>query len=420
MNQLIAHNIIPQIFSRGFFFIVTVITTAIIARDLGPEKYGYYTIIFVYLTFVAVLTDLGLQTITVRESARYDERASAIVGTFCWIKIFLCLIIFSASIIILFLSDIHKVIKTGFVIALAGQFFVALSSIPNTIFQSKLKIKYTAISEIIGQSVFLASVIIVFFIPLLDDNLFSYIIVGVVSSGITFFVGMYFATKIQKIFLNFDKTTYKTLISETLPLSLIIILSQLHFRGDSFLLSLLKPERDMGIYGLSFKFFEASLIIPIIISTVVLPLMSKQSTNEKINEIASKFFNILLLLGLFVCLFIFFFSSDVIRLIGGLGFEDAAIPTQILGLAILFGYLNNLFVNIIIVKNLQRNIVVVSIVGVSINLVLNLLFIPSYSYKACAIIKVFTEFLGMVLTGYLAYKATKFIPFSNMSKKGKN
>lgn len=417
MIQLFASNIIPQLISRVVFIIVTIITTGIIARDLGPERYGYYTIIFVYLTFVAVLTDIGLQTIAVRESARYDKHAGLIIGTLFWIKIFLTLIISTISAFVFLFSDFHPIVKTGFAIAMVGQFFIALTSIPNTLFQSKLKIKYSAISEIIGQLVFLSCVIVAFLIPLTNDSLLFYILFFAISSFITFFVGICLALKTEKILWLFDMKTFKFLIKETLPLSFIIILSQIHFRGDSLLLSLLKPEKDVGIYGLSFKFFEAALIIPLVISTVILPLMSKQSTNESINEIASKCFYAFLSLGVLVCLFIVFFSSHIIKFIAGIGYEDAVLPTKFLGLAVLFGYINNLFVNIVIIKNRQKDIVAVSIAGVTINLIMNILFIPEYSYNACAIIKVISEFFGMSAMGYLAYNASRFNPLINIFKR---
>lgn len=416
MNQILLHNTIPQILSKAIFFVVTIITTAIIARDLGPEKYGYYTIIFVYLTFVAVLADIGLQTIAVRESSRYEKKTGDIAGTLFWIKVILFLIVSSLSIIFIFIYDFHSTVKLGFAIALIGQFFMTLSSIPNTIFQSKLKIKFSAISEIIGHMFLLCSVIAVFLISFSTNKLLLYILVGAISSAIIFFVGLRLASKIEKIIWSFNKETSALLIKETLPLSLIIILSQIHFRGDSLLLSLLKPEIDVGIYGLSFKFFEASLIVPLIVSTVILPLMSKQSSSQGINEIANKCFYILMALGLLVCLSIFFFSPFIIETVAGIEYEEAVLPTKFLGLAILFGYINNLFVNIVIVKNRQKDIVAISIFAVIVNIIFNLIFIPHYSYIACALIKVFTEFLGMAYMGYLAYRASSFIPFGNLLK----
>lgn len=418
MRAIVTYNILVQIIGKIFFFIIAILSTALIARSLGPKHYGYYTVIFVYLSFVAVLIDLGLQTIAVREASIDEKNTGRIAGGLFWMKVVWGGLILVVSSILFSFLNFNEAVKTGFAIAAGSFFFVALVSVPNTIFQSKLKLHYSVLSEVTGQGAFLCLVAIIFFLnPFRHYTFYFYLTASIISAIITFLVGIFFASRLEEIKWRLDLVVSKGLLKSTLPLTAVILLSQIHFKGDSLLLSLLKPEKDVGIYGLAYKFFEASLIVPAILMTVVFPLLSRyHSRKEDINNIASKSFNLLAASGLSIMVLIYFLAPQLILWVGGKGFEEAIFPLRILGIAIFFGFINSIFANIVIASNRQKDILFISITGVSLNLILNMMFIPQYSYNACAIITAFSEFYGMAIMGYLAYKASGFYPFQNLKK----
>jgi len=114
---------------------------------------------------------------------------------------------------------------------------------------------------------------------------------------------------------------------------------------------------------------------------------------------------------------IYFMAPQLVSWIGGKDYTEAIFPLKILGFAILFGFINSIFVYIVIAKNRQQKILFISISGAVLSIILNLLFIPLYSYKACAVIAVFIGFYGMAFMGYLAYRASGFNPFLSISLK---
>ena len=52
---------------------ISIITTALIARALGPELYGKYSFGLTFIFFFSVLANFGIETLFVRESARNKE-----------------------------------------------------------------------------------------------------------------------------------------------------------------------------------------------------------------------------------------------------------------------------------------------------------------------------------------------------------
>jgi O-antigen/teichoic acid export membrane protein len=406
-----------QFAGKTITFIVAILSTAVIAKSLGPEYFGNYTIILAYLSFAAAFGDLGLQTIAVREAAKREERTAQLAACLFWIKGFWGGGVLVLATICLSFLRFERMTKVGFAIAAIGVMFTSLTAVPNMIFQSKIQLQYSTVADIAGQTLFLVLAALIAYAPTLHSPFYLYLTAGNVAAFTTFAVAMLLASRMGKLSFQFDRSTAEEMVKSTLPLSVIFLLSQIHFKGDTILLSLLKPDRDVGIYGLAYRFFEASLIVPAVLMSSIFPLLSRHhNESDTFTVIARKSFFLLLPSGLAVAIVIYFLSPHLLLWVGGKSFAESVFPLRMLGLALIFSFINSLFAYIVIVMNRQKDILFISASGVMLNLLLNLLFIPRYSYKACATITVITECYGMCLMGYLAYKASGFNPFCKRTR----
>ncbi len=418
MKSIISRNVVTLIIGRLLLYLFNILSTMIVARKLGPVEYGYYSIIFIYYAFILIMTDLGLQTLAVRDGSQDTAELGSVAGNLFWLKMILTSTILIISVIIFLESNYNYIIRTGFAIIAINIFFVALLTVPNVIFQVKLALHYSVLSDIAGQLVLLILILIFYFDPLPYSPIYFFLTANVISSFLTFVLGLYFASKLVKIKWHLDLSVTNKIIKNTLPLSIIILLSQVHFKGDSLILSFLKTERDVGIYNVAYKFFESSLILPSVLLTIIFPILSRNATNQKdMYPIADKSFTILSLTGIAAASAIFFLAQYFVLWTAGSNFKEAIPVLKILSFAVCFSFINSIFAYIIIALNRQKDILIVSITAVGLNILLNILFIPKYSYKACAVITVFSEFYGMVLMGYLAYKSSGFHPFLKYTKK---
>ena len=68
-------NTIAQIGSKVLTALISIVMIKVITNYLSVDGYGLYTKIYNYLSIFAVIADLGLYTITVRELTKYaDDR----------------------------------------------------------------------------------------------------------------------------------------------------------------------------------------------------------------------------------------------------------------------------------------------------------------------------------------------------------
>jgi O-antigen/teichoic acid export membrane protein len=92
----------------------------------------------------------------------------------------------------------------------------------------------------------------------------------------------------------------------------------------------------------------------------------------------------------------FWFASPLFTLIKP-DFTSAIIPFRILLISLPFFFTTSLLQWALIAKGEQKYLMNVYFFSTIINIILNLIFIPQFSYLACAVITVFSEGLVFVL-----------------------
>jgi O-antigen/teichoic acid export membrane protein len=78
---------------------------------------------------------------------------------------------------------------------------------------------------------------------------------------------------------------------------------------------------------------------------------------------------------------------------------------QIMMWSIPIGWINSLTQYALIAVDLQRRITTAFIIAVTVNITANLIFIPQYSYKAAAIVTIFSELVLLIPFGLLLQTA---------------
>jgi O-antigen/teichoic acid export membrane protein len=212
--------------------------------------------------------------------------------------------------------------------------------------------------------------------------------------------------------LQFDFVYWKEFLKESLPMGAVAIISFVYFKMDTIMLSIMKNGTDVGIYNAAYKVLENSTFFPALICGLVLPIMSRDIfTNRKNFQIISdqtlKFFILLIVPLTVVTLFL---SEGIISLIGGAGFAESAHVLRILIFALALIFLGHFFNAILIVSNLQKKLMLVLLAAAVVNVSLNLILIPRFSYLGAAYVSVGTELIVVFLTAYLVIFKVKYYP----------
>ncbi|MDZ4385550.1 MAG: polysaccharide biosynthesis C-terminal domain-containing protein, partial [Candidatus Moranbacteria bacterium] len=263
--------------------------------------------------------------------------------------------------------------------------------------------------ELAGKAVQVVTIILVVRANLGFNWIISALLLNMmVNFGIIYFL----AKKYVRIRLRFDFDYWKSFLKESAPMGIAAIVTFVYFKMDTILLSVLKSSADVGIYNAAYKVLENITFFPGMIAGLVMPIMAHSifANRGRFVDVADKTFKVFVILVVPLVIGTLFLADDVIRLIGGAGFAEAGVVLRILVFALAFIFFGQFFNTVLIVGNLQKKLMWMLGLAALLNVGLNLIFIPEFSYMAAACISVITEFTVVVLTAGLVARKLKYVP----------
>ncbi|PIP26945.1 MAG: hypothetical protein COX30_04480 [Candidatus Moranbacteria bacterium CG23_combo_of_CG06-09_8_20_14_all_39_10] len=405
----IAYNVVVSSVSKVLSTILALVAISFITRYLGKEGFGNYATVLAFLSFFAAISDLGLYYITIREISRAEADEEKILGNIFSIRIISSLVVFVFSPIVVLFFSYPIEVKKGIIIVAASFLFSSAYQLINGIFQKNLAMDRVALGELVGKIV---QVMVVIAAVKLELS-FNWIVASLLLNMIVSFCIIYFLSKkYVRIHLQFDFKYWKSFLKESLPMGIATIITFIYFKLDTILLSVMQSSADVGIYNVAYKVLENITFFPAMIAGLVMPIMAHSIFTDrgKFIDIANKTFKVFIVLIVPLIVAVLFLADSIIGLIGGAGFAEAGNVLRILVFALAFIFFGQFFNTILIVGNLQKRLMWTLGVAAIINVTLNLIFIPRFSYMAAAYTSVITEFVVVVLTAYMAAKKLNYKP----------
>ena len=418
----IAYNTVFSTGARVCGVALSLISLGIIARYLGKEEFGSYSLILAFLYTFDNLADLGLYSLMIREISRPGADERKIVSNIFSLRIFALLIFLGIASIIIWFFPYSPQVKIGTLIAVISFLFLSMGQVLMGIFQKYLRTDKAAIADISGRIIQLGLILI--FINL---NLGLYGIIFALIGGcfINFALLFCFARQYVCFSLQFDFNYWKNLIKTTLPIAVSIVFTLIYFKIDSIFLSLPiinshspNPMADVGIYNIAYKILEGLIFFPAMLVGLIMPLLSHSafSDPERFKKIFQKALDVLIIFVIPLLIGLLILAEPIVVLVAGRDFSLSAAVLQILSFAIGLIFLGNLWGNSIIALNKQKSGAWIYFAGMIFNIVTNLIFIPKYRYLGAAATTLATEFLVTILMMILIHRTINYSPKFNIFK----
>lgn len=418
-SNKVAVNTIYQIIGRVLITIIAFFTIGILTRYLGVTGFGEYSIVIAYLSLYAVIADFGFFYLIVRKLSAKEENEVEVASNLISIRTIAAIIIYGLSIIIVqflpYSPDVKLAISFGTIAFLA-------SSIANTVYgvlQVYFQMYWAVFADVLARSLIL---LFVFLITKSGGTLSQIIWAYVGANIVSLIVVIFRARTLVKFNFRVNLPAWFGIIKESLPFGVAIVFSFLYFKVDSLMLSILKGPTDVGIYAPGVKILEVVLTLPSLFIATILPIYSRYfaQKDSRLPATIQKSFDLLAVAMAGVVGGIFILAPQIIQLISGNEFLNASTVivfgnsvTAVSILAIIIftaasSYLSPTFLYLIIAAGKQAKLVVPNILFLIFNIVLNLIFIPRYSYFASAWITVATDILVLIVVYYLAKREVNF------------
>lgn len=382
--------------SQLIFNSLYLIRLLFIARILGLSNFGILAFIFVFKDTFFLLLDLGLTKLTIREVARKKSEVDNYLNNLTIIKL---LIGFFALPIIIFGSYYifpDNILKIGIPLACFFVIIDSLNSIFKSIFRAFEKMKYEAFLVIL-ESFVTVSISILFLLS--GFKVISIVIANGMGIIIAFFFGIWIIKRYVKFKFEFKPDFCFKIIKKGLPFISYFFIMLLSFKINVIMLYFFKKEVAVGIYVASSGIIYYLFMFPYFFTISVFPSLSKLYIKSKIKlkEVYSRSFNYLFILSLIIVLSLIIFSKYIIVLIYGKEFINSIAVLKMLSIAAFFMYLTTVNTSFLDAVNKPHINAYIGLIGLILNIFLNLLLIPKFSYFGAVVAAIITVFILFVI-----------------------
>lgn len=380
----VAKNTIIVIIGNVFEKILALIISIYLARYLGVENFGTYNFILTYLMFFVSFSGFGLDSIIIRDIARNSSITNNIMSNALFIRLITSLIAILFAIVSVHFLNYSE--DTLFYVTIMSSIllFQGLSYLNESLFQSILMMEYTTMIILISKSIFTCLVLLIIFN---HGTLLQIFLAYIFSEAIRTILGFIISKKFVSINLKIDLNMCKYLLKEALPFMGTYMFYIIYYRIDVLMLSELKGDVSVGIYSAAYKLTDPLLFLAGAFSSVLMPIMSKQYIEKK--DMLKNTYLIgtryIFTLMLPITAGVFILAKRIIILIYGFEFVDSTVALQILAATIIFNSINSIQSPLLASINKQKLTTLTVGITALLNILLNLVFIPKYSYiGACA------------------------------------
>jgi O-antigen/teichoic acid export membrane protein len=189
-----------------------------------------------------------------------------------------------------------------------------------------------------------------------------------------------------------------------IPFGITFIITTVYFKVDVPILQRFRPYSEVGDYTFAYKPFEALLFVPFALRSVVFPVLAvyHRRSPTRVLPLAEKFFKALVILGWPITVGVFLLAPQFNSLLELYPGSEPAL--QILALAIVFMFADNTFAATLNAIDKQDVFAFVAMVGLVINVGVNLIVIPRYGYLGASWAVVVTE-AALVIVGWFVLRA---------------
>lgn len=406
--RLIASNTFYQLISKFITMSITFALTYLISKNYGAYGYGLFAIFQSFPALFYIISDFGLNAIGALEISKNEKKGGEVLSNILVLRLILSLLLIIVCLILAFYLYPNEELRFG--IALGSLIIIAqtLVATTNIIYQLKLRYDISALTNVISYIFILIGALY-----LINNQVsvvylnFLYVVATFLAFGLNFYLLKKFDIKLN---VRFQPKYLKKLMILSWPLGLMFVFSQINFKADSILLSILPiPNLGLtniettGVYALPYKIFEVMLVLPTFLMNSAYPLLLKsmQESFEKLKNNFRKTIFYMLGIGGVSSLVLFsgvwfMLTPDLISLIFDSEFIYSRDILLILFSGIFLFFLTQPLAWFLVIIEKQKYLPFIYGFSAILNVSLNYLFIPQYSFYASSVITLITE--AVILT----------------------
>lgn len=384
---------------------------------VGDAAYGSYLALFNFAYLFYIVLDIGLTNFNNRNIAQYPHLLAKHFAGISQAKVFLSVvyfaIIFTVGLLIGYRGEQLKLL------ALVGLNQVLLSFIlyVRSNISALLLFKTDSILSILDR---LLMILICGFMlwsgifPRSSFNIYWFVYAQTASYVVTLILAVAVVLRhTGRLTLKLNVPFVLMIIKKSLPYAMLVLLMSFYSRLEPVLIERILPDdiaaQQTGIYARAYRLFDAGNNISYLFSVILLPLFAAMiKQNESLQSLVKQSFGLMVAMTGVVAVNCMFFSGDIMRLMyPESSSEEASVILMILMGSFVSISVTYIFGTLLTANGNLRYLNIVSGIGVVVNIMLNMLFIPHFMAVGAAFTSLCVQSVICVAEYLIAKKVFK-------------
>lgn len=365
-----------------------------LVKFLTAPEYGIYTLVWAQVSILSPLADFGTTSYGVVYLPTEKETKYQSLYSF---RIFVSFFIFIGTVVLSLFLFRGSTKMYAYILVTSTVIFTNMFSGSYFIYNAlKNKLYRSSRNSIIFNILLVAAIIIS--LILFKRLLAVFITIFIFYNAYSVANFLILKRELPKFRFTFDFKGWKSIFGNLYIFVLISFFAGLYSRIDVFLLKIMKGDTEVGIYSAGSKFLEALLFMAASYNVTAAPILARLTKNSELlkNKIIKDFI-FLFIIGFGTSFFLFFFSPYLLTAILKKNYLLSIPVLRIVIFTLPFILFNSIWLNVLYVLKKTYLAIFVFLSQTVINLGLNLIFIPRYSYIASSYITVFSEIMNCVV-----------------------
>ncbi len=364
--------------------------TIIIIRSLSHTQWGEYTFVFSFLGIFVFVSNMVNSAVVLR--GLLEEDAERLAGAYVLLRSSLGLLAYVLALSVVVLAEYPTIVIVATAVAGVSVLIATPSNAYDAFFNIHMRNDRVAVAVVLGQ---IAQFALTGVVAVLGGSLILFIVPAVLCEVVALWWKLRKLRGLQRVRYVVDFHRWGKLLRAAIPLAIGGSAAAIYYNLDAVMLSKLVTFNAVGIYGIAYKFAGVIGFLPTVLCAVLLGRLVRSWPNarEQFADELRRASTTLFVIALFVTIEFSLFAGPAIQLLYGAHYGAAAGATRLVIGGECVGFFTSLAVIVYAAMGRNRYYPVAAIAGLIVNLGLNLLFIPRFSYQGAAWVTLGTEVL---------------------------
>ncbi len=386
----------------------------VVQNKVGAAAYGTYFAIFNYSFLLSIILDFGINNFNSRAISRDNNRLGEYLVNLSTIKLFLSVIYLGLTLV--------SGLFTGFdalemkMLAFWGINQILISA--TLYFRSNIAalqlFKTDSVISTLDRLLAGLFCVSLMYLPAFKDsfNIMWFIYAQTAGFFLTALIAFIVIARRAVIRFNFWNLGFaKTILFKSAPFAMLALLMGIYYRIDAVMIERMLPngDKEAGIYAASFRLLDAVNQFGFLFATLLLPIFAAMiRKNEDMRDLVKFSSELMFVLAIITAADCYFFRNEIMQM---LYHNSTTYWSMIFGwLMINFIPMSSIYIfgTLLTAQGSLKILNIIALVGMLLNITLNLYLIPHYGALGATIATLITQVVAAAAHIIAAHKKFRF------------